>query len=182
MFYFLFVFYMKNIKFKGDTKDDLKYNPTKYQDSFYQICLLKNPNKNLYETRKVLFDHNFNIIKIFEKDYDKKTIKKFMDEKKKKKDNKYRLYPTNKISDIANPNGGELMMVHSDLINDTDKLNNCFDSFNTMMFRGVENYNSLASPGAEISEYCRKTGNGDCNFCDGRPKKANLKMINDNTV
>lgn len=177
--YFLLYFYMKNIKFKGETIDNLEYNPTQYQESFYQICQFKNPSTKLYEIRKVLFDHNFNIIKIFEKNYDSNAIRKFI--KSPNNTNKFRLYPTNKINDIDKPNGGELMMVRSGLANDTDKKSDCFDSFNTMMFSGISNYNSLASPGADISEYCRRIGNGNTNFCDDRPKRENLKMINDNT-
>jgi hypothetical protein len=168
---------MKNIKFKGETMDELEYNPTKYQESFYQICQFKNPTTKLYETRKILFDHNFNIIKIFEKNYDSNTIKKFM---KSTCDNKFRLYPTNKISDIDNPNGGELMNVRSDLTNNSNKKVDCFDSFSSMMFSGISNYNCLASPGADISDHCRKIGNNIPNFYNGAPKRENLQMINNN--
>jgi hypothetical protein len=107
-------FTMEHIKFIKET-EQLKYQPDKQVDTFYQICKFKNPKTQLFQVRKILFNEKGKIIKSFEKDYEPKIIKKFL---KDAKVNKYRLYPSYFISQVAKPNKSDLCQVQSLLIND----------------------------------------------------------------
>ena len=103
----------KKIKFKGDNAEDLTYQPDSLKSSFYQICECINKQK-MHDTRKVIFDENYNIIKVYEKEYNWKTLEKFM---KNNKDNKYQRRSYRDISDVKFPNKGELIIAASDLVN-----------------------------------------------------------------
>jgi hypothetical protein len=174
---------MKNIKFVGDTAENLAYQPTKFKDSFYQICQFKNPKTNLFSVRKVFFDEKYEIIDVFEKEYDTKTIKKFI---KNNDNNKYRVFPTNDLSYLAYPNSSDFMNVHSDLTNKkiSAQWNNmaCYDSYDQYNYGGMVNTHTMASPGVEISKQRRPVGSASKEFYNGEPSKENLMRINNNLV
>lgn len=171
------------IKFSGQDANKLEYNPEKIKKSFYQICQFKNDKTKLYGTRKVIFDENYNIIAKYEKDYNFKTLKRFM--KNNAKHNKFRIYPVNDISFIGYPNKSDLMIVNSNLM---AKDNNMFDdkfvmdAFTDMTFSGMINYNTLAGPGKNVSQHQKKIGGTSSNFYNGAPDGNNLIMINNNIV
>lgn len=113
-----------HIKFVKDT-EKLTYQPTKYIDTFYQICKFKNPKTNLFQVRKTIFNESGKIIKLFEKDYDSTIIKKFL---KNAKINKYKMYPVYYISHVSKPNKSDLCQVQSALINDKTPSHGCLDN------------------------------------------------------
>jgi hypothetical protein len=177
---------MKNIKleFSGDTVDNLAYKPSQFQDSFYQICQFKEKDgSKLYMTRKVIFNEKYEILKMFEKKYDIRTLNKFL---KNNNINKYKIYPTNDISYIELPNISDLMNKRSDLSNNKSApkfLNTeCYDLYNDLIYGGMPNSNNMASPGLDISTFTRKVGNTDSKFYNGTPDKKNLMMINNNLI
>ncbi len=187
---------MKNIKleFKGQTAENLEYSPDKFCDSFYQICQFKkekesdkesNKNKDdTYMTRKVIFDQNFNVVKISEKSYDKKILNNFL---KKANPNKYKIYPVNNLLYLELPNRCDFINVRSELSNNKSKPKfyntECHDAFNGLIYGGMQNCNNMASPGLEISRQTRKVDGSDIpNFYNGAPTYNNLLMINNNLV
>lgn len=170
---------MKKIKFVGNEIDDLTFKPEKSRNTFYQICQFKNPYTELYGTRKVIFNENYDIIQKFEKEYSIHKLRKFM--KKNSEANKYRVYPVNDINYIDIPNNSDLMMANSDLINrNVDSLNktqdkNGFDSFNDMMFGSITNNgNNFAM--IEQNKHAKRTVHANA------PNKNNLSLINNNLV
>jgi hypothetical protein len=175
---------MKNIKFKysGDNAESLTYKPQNFQNSFYQICQFKDESTNLYMTRKIIYNERYDILKIFEKKYDAKTIEKFL---KNTNINKYKLYPVNNISYLEIPNVSDFMNANSELSNNKPKTNdmNCYDSYNDLMFGKMPNSNIMAFVGNDISNQKKKIGNiDDSNFYNGAPNNKNLIMINNNLV
>jgi len=68
----------------------------------------------MYETRKIVFDEEYEIIGVFEKQYDSKTIKKFINGAQV---NKYKMYPVSTISCVAYPNKSDMTQARSALIN-----------------------------------------------------------------
>ncbi len=170
------------MKFTGETAENLSYKPNKFNNSFYQICNFKNPFTNLYPTRKVIFNENFEIIKIFEKEYNFNTLNKFMETNGET--NKFTMHPTNDISCVDLPNVGDFMIISSDLINSTPNTkyqDKCgLDSFNEIAYGGMLNTYTMASPGASISKQTRKVGGADKSFYNGAPTNENLTQINNN--
>jgi hypothetical protein len=175
---------MPNIKFTGETVEDLIYNPERSQNTFYQICQFKNKSSNLYQTRKIIFDEKHNIIKIYEKSYGAKILEKFI--KQHENLNKLKMYPVEDISTLDLPNSNDFMMVCSNLANQTKQIKNKdktgFDSFNSMNYRGIQNTHTMASPGFDISNQTRRVGGADPSFYTGAPTKENMMMINNNLV
>jgi hypothetical protein len=179
---------MKNIKFVGEAPENLIYNPNKFTDSFYQICQFKNPSSNLYQTRKIIFNQNYDIIKIFEKEYNAKTLQKFI--KLNEKYNKHKMYPTNNIKYVDLPNGCDFLVANSNLTNQQKNNNKLpaekytgFDLFNSMTYSGLLNTHTMASPGSDITNFTRKVGGvDDDNFYTGAPNLDNLMMINNNSI
>ena len=171
------------IKFSGDEAADLAYKPDKFTDSFYQICQYKNEKTKLYPVRKVIFNERYEPKRIFEKEYDAKTLKKFMH---KNSNNKYKVYPINDLSFLSQPNSSDFMCRHSDLTK--NKINNgwnymqCFDSYNDYAYHGIQNTHTMASPGADISVQKRKVGSAPKQFYDGAPTDENLFQINNNLI
>lgn len=109
---------MNKIKFIKK-QNDMVYSPEKRSDTFYQICQFKNQSTGLYETRKIIFDQNDVIKRIYEKAYDNVTLEKFM---KGQPCNKYKLFPVYFIKDVALPNSADMSEVRSSLINNDSKI------------------------------------------------------------
>lgn len=99
------------------------YKPSQIKNSYYQICQFKNPSTNLYETRKVIFNENYEIIKSYERSYEKDYLEKFM---KTNKETKYKIYPVSYIKYVSYPNSAELHISHSSLVNN-DNFNDFFE-------------------------------------------------------
>ena len=97
---------INKIKFAGDYAEDLTYSPLRFKDTFYQFCQIKNPDTDLYSTRKVIFNERYEIINAFEKEYNINMIKKFT---RSTNPNKYKIFPTNDIKNVAYPNGADFM-------------------------------------------------------------------------
>ncbi len=108
---------MNNIKFVKEIKEieEMAYKPDKKIDSFYQICQFKKTGSRMYETRKVFFNEKGKILKVYEKEYGAKIIKKFL---RDAKTNKYKMYPANSLSYIDYPNAGDMTLAQSMLTND----------------------------------------------------------------
>lgn len=100
-------------KFKQEDPDML-YKPNRVRYSFYQICGIQNPHTNKFTVRKLIFDEYQNIVKEYVKEYDKKTIQKFI---KHKKNNKYKMYSTCDLSIIGYPRADEILNANSSLLN-----------------------------------------------------------------
>jgi len=90
------------------------YCPQKELLSFYQICQFKNPYSGRYETRKVIFNQNGEIVKTFEKEYSEDRIKKFT---KMHRENKFCMYPVYDIKLVALPDPGNILEAKSELLN-----------------------------------------------------------------
>ena len=174
---------MKKIKFVGDVAENLVYQPTPFNKSYYQICQFKNPKTNLYSVRKVFFNEQYKIIKVSEKEYDAKTVKKFMNNTN---ENKYKLFPTNNVSYLAHPTGSDFLNMCSDLTATKvcAKWDNmgCCDEYNQYNYCGLTNATTMASPGNEISKMRRKVGSAPKEFYDGAPTLDNLFQINNNQI
>lgn len=99
------------------------YKPEKIKNSYYQICQFKNPTTNKYETRKVIFNENHEIIKLYERSYDKDYLEKFM---KTNKTSKYKIYPVAYIKYVSYPNSNDMYESYSSLINNNNS-NDFFD-------------------------------------------------------
>lgn len=102
-----------NIKFKKPT-DDMVYKPAKRIDTFYQICQFPDEFDKKYSTRKIIFNENGDILKIFERNYSGKKLEQFM---KQNKTTKYKLYPTHDITIIDLPGAEEMICASSELLN-----------------------------------------------------------------
>ena len=171
------------IKFTGDEAKDLTYKPDKFTNSFYQICQYKNEKTKLFPVRKVIFNEKYEPIRIFEKEYNAKTLKRFM---QKNTNNKYKIYPINDLSFLEQPNNSDFMCRNSDLTK--NKINNgwnhmqCFDSYNDYAYSGIQNTHTMASPGTNISVQKRKVGSAPKQFYDGAPTDKNLFQINNNLI
>ncbi len=104
------------IKFKKNT-NDMVYNPDHRIDTYYQICQFKNEFTGHFGVRKIVFNEQGTILKMFENEYSGKKIENFM---KHHRQTKFKLYPTNDISHVELPNGNDMTEVQSELLN-----NNC---------------------------------------------------------
>jgi hypothetical protein len=104
---------MRNIKFVKEN-ESLQYSPPPLSDSYYQICGIKNRDTNMYETRKIVFNENNDILKIYEREYSGKYLKRFI---KNANQNKYKIYPTDSIKNLDVPSKNDMMLVNSDLLN-----------------------------------------------------------------
>jgi hypothetical protein len=175
-------FNSKKIKFTGDTAENLAYQPPTIKNSFYQICQIKNSEK-LYPVRKVIYNGNYEIVHVFEKTYDAKTIKKFL---KSNSTNKYKMFPVNDLSLLALPNGSDFMGSHSDLTGKDMKPQwdnmMCNDEYNEYAYIGMQNVHTMASPGGDISIQRRRVGSAPKEFYDGAPTDDNLFQINNNLI
>jgi hypothetical protein len=171
------------IKFTGDTVDTLAYSPEIFKNSFYQICQYKGKNSDLYQVRKVIFNEKFEITKMFEKEYNAKTIEKFL---KNNDPNKYKIYPIGDLKFLAPPNSSDFMASHSDLTNKkiSNKWSNmqCKDMFTDYTYGGIQNAHTMASPGSEISALCRRVGAAPKEYYNGAPTMDNLFNISNNLV
>lgn len=107
----------KKIKF-AKQDDELLYNPQKFTDSYYQICQFKNPFTKLYETRKIIFNQNGDILQMFERSYKLDDLEKFM---KSHKTNKYKMFPTKEMSEVALPAVHDMLETRSELLNNNSK-------------------------------------------------------------
>ena len=102
------------IKFIQDDKKDLYVHDKLY--TIYQICRYKNNVTGLFGVRKVFFNSDNSIVKVYEKEYSAKQIKQFI---KNNISNKYKLFPVNTLSYVDLPNSSTMLEVRSDLINNT---------------------------------------------------------------
>jgi hypothetical protein len=105
-----------NIKFIKDD-DEMIYKPIKRIDTYYQLCQYKNPFTREYGTRKIIFNEQGAILKIYEKEYSKKKVEEFV---KHHKINKYKIYPVCDIKTVDLPSGNDMTETISSLLN-----NNC---------------------------------------------------------
>lgn len=111
---------INNIKFvKQD--DELTYKPLKFTDTYYQFCQFKHPYSELYGSRKVIFNEQGKILKVFEKEYKSGEIKKFI---KCHPINKYKMFPIYDIKLAELPNSCDLLGACSKLINNNVKVSN----------------------------------------------------------
>jgi hypothetical protein len=120
---------MQKIKFITEN-NDMVYNPKKFLSTYYQFCKFKNPAINLYETRKIFFNEKGEILKVYERSYDLQTIKKFL---KDTRTNKYKIYATTNIINVALPNTSDMTQAKSELLNGnmvTHSLSNNHNNFN----------------------------------------------------
>lgn len=104
---------MNRIKFVKET-DEFEYCPDKKIDSIYQICQIKKPGSKVYETRKVFFNEQFKILKVYEKEYTAKIIKKFI---QNTNTNRYKIYPVSSLSYVEYPNSSDMSVIQSSLTN-----------------------------------------------------------------
>ena len=98
--------------------EELKYNPPKQINTFYQICKFPNKN-NMYFVRKIYFNEYDIIIKIYEKEYREDVIKTFV---KKINSNKYKIYSTINIKYVQLPTGIDMNDARSSLLNNTSTI------------------------------------------------------------
>lgn len=99
---------------KTQCDEDIIYKPDRAIYSYYQICTIKNSNTGKYAVRKAIFNEMNEIIKIYEREYSKDVLSKFM---KTLKQNKFKTYPTNDLDQIAPPNYDDLYQCSSSLLN-----------------------------------------------------------------
>jgi hypothetical protein len=110
---------MSNQKFKLYKKDDeFKYNPPKQLSTFYQICHYKNDYTNKYGVRKIIFNEFGNIIKTYEKEYNREKIESFMSNNGK---NKYTIYPVYDLKNVALPGPSFILEAQSELLNNNNQ-------------------------------------------------------------
>lgn len=105
---------MNNIEFVSNSKSNLTYNPIQRIETFYQICQFRNPKTKLYDSRKIIFNQDGEIIKTFERKYYRDELERFI---KSNKHNKYKIYPVYNISYIEYPNSNDIINVMSNLTN-----------------------------------------------------------------
>lgn len=113
---------MNKVKFVKKTEEDIDYKPDKRIDSFYQICQFKKTGSKVYETRKIFFNEKGKILKVYEKEYPTKIIKRFL---QSTKTNKYKMYPVNSLLYIDYPNTSDMTLAQSPLTNDNMLSYNC---------------------------------------------------------
>jgi len=106
---------MNNIRFATEN-NLMSYSPKQKFDSFYQICIYKDLETGLYNTKKIVFDENENIVRITPKQRSLKILKKFMTEKNV---HKYKLFPVVNLDNVALPTGADIAQARSYLINNS---------------------------------------------------------------
>lgn len=154
------------INFSKKTQDEeFVYSPNKFTDSFYQFCQIKNPKSGLYSTRKIIFNELFNIIQVYQKEYDINMIKQYM---RNTKSNKYKIYPTDNIELVDLPNGNDLIQSRSEMINNIGSLNETI-TYNDYMCDFGANCNVKQSK--NNNKYIKLIS----------PNKNQMEMINNNT-
>lgn len=92
---------------------DMMYNPEKKIYTFYQFCKHKNPETNMFGSRKIFFDELGNILKVYEKEFNKRDVQKYI---QYTKTNKYKIYSTIDISCVNLPSTGDLQESQSLLL------------------------------------------------------------------
>jgi hypothetical protein len=94
--------------------------------TFYQIAQFMNPYTGLYEIRKVVLDHDGNIVHTFDQQYTRITLEKYM---KSNPSGKFAIYPVYDLGLVGLPNSSETCVLFSPLINtETDMYNNFYCS------------------------------------------------------
>lgn len=88
--------------------------PKKEINTYYQICQFKSKFTKKYQTRKIIFNEYNEIIKIFEREYNFDELNYFM---KHHRQNKYKLYPYDDISNIEMPSSVDIICCKSELLN-----------------------------------------------------------------
>ena len=83
--------------------------------SFYQICLYKDENKNMYGIRKINFNDKLEIIDVKINYFAKKIINDFIEEYKNK-ENKFKMCPYNDINLVPFPSMSDLNASKSNLL------------------------------------------------------------------
>jgi hypothetical protein len=91
---------------------------TKEKNTFYQLCQFKDPITKKYKTRKIIFDENFNILKMFEREYSYDELNIFI---KHHRQNKFKMYPSTDINCIELPEITDIMSSKSELLNNNSK-------------------------------------------------------------
>lgn len=94
--------------------NELEYTPKRTIISYYQICQLKNPLNGKYFVRKLYYDTTGNMLKLFEKEYEKNLLNEFL---MNIKDNKYQMYPTYDLKLIKYPDFADILKASSNLLN-----------------------------------------------------------------
>jgi hypothetical protein len=110
-----------NIKFANTSNskgmgiyNTMLYNPDKRIDTYYQLCQFKNPYTGHYGTRKIIFNEKGDILKMYEKEYNKTKLEEFV---KHHRQNKFKIYPVSEIQMVSLPNGNDMMETQSELLN-----------------------------------------------------------------
>ena len=101
------------IRFKKND-DEMVYNPEHRIDTYYQICQFKNEFTKQYGVRKIAFDEQGTILRVYESERSAKKIEEFV---KHHRPNKFKMYPVNDISYVELPNGNDMVEVQSELLN-----------------------------------------------------------------
>ena len=106
---------MSKMEYKFKKQDpELCYKPEKIEFSFYQICSFKNNNTKKYSVRKIVFDENNEIIKMYENEYSEKLLNKFI---KKSPKHKYKIYATSDLNMIDLPTNDQILNSNSEILN-----------------------------------------------------------------
>jgi hypothetical protein len=107
---------MSNKNYNFNKSSDMEYNPEKYNKSFYQICQIKNEHTNKHGLRKIIFNEQLEVLKIYEKEYPKHRINKFIE---MNKNNKFKIYPVSDISLVGIPKQNDMFESQSELLNNS---------------------------------------------------------------
>lgn len=106
------------VKFVSHDEDEYVYLPKPMTMTYYQFCMFKNPYTKKYPTRKIVFNENGKILKVFEKEYSKDQIEIYI---KHHRPNKYKMFPTGHLETIELPNSSDMSICQSQLINNDCK-------------------------------------------------------------
>jgi len=97
-------------------EDDIyEYKPIKHQYTFYQICHFDTNKK--HNVRKIIFDENDNVLKCTESWISRKVLNNFIKGCPKYK---YLIYPSFNLEQVKMPNGSDIMLAKSNLLNELD--------------------------------------------------------------
>lgn len=109
---------VNKITFVKPVDDFNEFKPKRKISSYYQICQFKSQFTKKYETRKIIFNEMGEILKIYERDYKYEELSIFM---KHHRENKFKMYPTNDISQIEMPSTADIICCQSELLNTDNK-------------------------------------------------------------
>lgn len=105
------------IKFVKAADNPNELAPQTQIHTYYQICQFKNKFTKKYECRKIIFNEQNEILKIFEREYDHQEISSFV---KHHRENKFKMYPTNDISSVELPSTTDIICCQSELLNNNN--------------------------------------------------------------